>query len=51
MLPTPIYKDDIDTIHQVSYIIDHNIVIGNIFLIPHGEDGEVICSQVKARYS
>ena len=34
--PTLSYKDDIDTIHQVSYIIYQKIVIGNTFLLPSG---------------
>ena len=38
-LPTLRYKDDIDTIHQVNYIIYKNIVIKNNFLLPHGKDG------------
>ena len=50
-LPTLIYKDAIDTIHQVNEIMDHKIVTGKTFLIPHGEDGEVIHAQVKARYA
>ena len=47
-LPALSYKDVNDIIHQVNNIIDQNIVIGKTFLLPYGEDGEVICSQVKA---
>ena len=47
-LTTLIYKDDIDTIHPVNDIIDHNIVTRKTFLVPYGEDGEVIRAQVKA---
>ena len=43
------YKDDIDTIQHVNDIIDNNILIRKTFLLPQGEDGEVICAQVKAR--
>ena len=31
---TIIYKDTIDTIQHVNYIIDNNILIGKTFLIP-----------------
>ena len=47
-LPTLRYKYAIDTIHQVNEIIDHSIVTKNTFLLPHGEDGEVIRDQVKS---
>ena len=43
------YKDDIDTIQHVNDIIDNNILIRKTFLLPQGEDGEVIRAQVKAR--
>ena len=35
--------------HQVNKIIDHKIVIGKTFLLPHGKEGEVIRAQVKTR--
>ena len=48
MLPTPIYKDDIDTIHQFNEITDQKILIVNTLLQPHGKDVEMICTQFKA---
>ena len=42
------YKDAINKIQHVNEIIDHNILLGKIFLPPQGEDSEVICAQFKA---
>ena len=48
-LPSLSYKDNIGSINQVNKIIYHNIVTGKTFMIPKGEDGEVIRDQVKSR--
>ena len=42
------YKYAMDTIHHFNEIIDHNIIVGKIFLLPQVKDGEVIRAQVKA---
>ena len=49
MLPPISYNDTINTFLQIKKVTDHNIVIRNKFLLPHGKNGEVICAQVKAR--
>ena len=48
-LPAINYTYSIDTIQHANKIIGNNILIGKMFLLPQGEDGEVICAQVKAR--
>ena len=48
MLPPISYNDTINTFLQIKKVTDHNIVIRNKFLLPHGKNGEVICAQVKA---
>ena len=48
-LPDISYKYAIDTIHNVKKIIDNNIIIREIFLLPQGKYREVICAQVKSR--
>ena len=50
-LPAIIYKDNINTIQHFNNIIDHNILIGETFLLPQGEDSNFIHSQCKARSS
>ena len=49
ILPKLSYKYSIDTIRQVNYIIDHNIVIGKISLLTHGDYVEVIRDQFNAQ--
>ena len=47
-IPTIRYSDDINTIHHVNEIIYHKILMRKTFLLPPGENGEVIRAQVKA---
>ena len=47
-LLTLIYKDAIDTIHQVNDITDHTILNGKTLLQTHVKDWEVIHAQVKS---
>ena len=47
-LPTIIYKDYIDTIQHINDIINNNILIVKIILLPQVEYDKVIHYQVKA---
>ena len=46
-LPTISYKYAINTIEHINDIIENNILIIKTFLLPQGDDGEVIHAKVK----